>query len=100
MSPVTITEADPAAKPARFEVRRALRLTIPRRLGLLIGAAVIVSVAAFGVQLLALRATLLEDRQVAVRSEVETAASTIRYFVAEAAAGRLSKEEAQERAKA
>jgi len=31
---------------------------------------------------------------------VETAASTIRYFVAEAAAGRLSKEEAQERAKA
>ena len=89
-----------SANPPASGVAHALRLTIPRRLGLLIAAAVVASMAAFGVQLLALKDTLLEDRQVAVRNEVETAASTVRYFVAEATAGRMSQAEAQTRARA
>jgi len=55
---------------------------------------------AFGVQLFALRDTLNEERRTAIRAEVDTAASLVRAFAAEAKAGRIAEAEAQERAKA
>ncbi|HXY98371.1 MAG TPA: cache domain-containing protein [Stellaceae bacterium] len=62
--------------------------------------AALASMVVFGVQLLTLRNTLIEERQVALRGEVETAASAVRTFLAEAKAGHLGEAEAQERAKA
>jgi methyl-accepting chemotaxis protein len=53
----------------------------------------------FAVQLSTLRHTMLDERRTAIRNEVQTAASTARAFAAEAAAGRLSEAEAQERAR-
>jgi methyl-accepting chemotaxis protein len=75
-------------------------LTIPRRLGLLVAVAVLVAMAAFAVQLLALRDTLDNERRVALRNEVQTAVSVLQSFIEDAKAGRLGESEAQERAKA
>jgi methyl-accepting chemotaxis protein len=75
-------------------------LTIPYRLGLLIIISALASMAAFAVQLQALRNTLIEERQVAIRNQVETAASLVGAIATEAADGRVSDAEAQERAKA
>jgi methyl-accepting chemotaxis protein len=77
-----------------------IRLSIPRRLGLLIAVAGLASMSAFVVQLFALRGTLMEERRTAIRNEVETAASLARALAAEAAAGKLPLAEAQARAKA
>jgi methyl-accepting chemotaxis protein len=49
---------------------------------------------------LEMRASLLDDRKIAIRNEVETAATLIRSFVAGVKAGKVGLEEAQERAKA
>jgi len=75
-------------------------LTIPTRLGLLVAAAVAISILAFGVQLYALKDTLLEERHIAIKNEVETATTFVRSLAAEASAGRIPEAEAQERAKA
>jgi hypothetical protein len=76
------------------------RLTIPRRLALLVVVAMIVSVSAFAVQLLSLRATLFEERENAIRNEVQSAATLVRSIAEEAKLGRITDAEAQERAKA
>jgi methyl-accepting chemotaxis protein len=76
-----------------------LQLTISRRLALLVGAAALLMLCGFAVQLLTLRDTLLDEKRIAIRNEVQTAVSVARAFVAEAAAGRLSEAEAQERAR-
>jgi methyl-accepting chemotaxis protein len=78
----------------------AFRLTISRRLALLVGAAIMLMLCGFAFQLTALRHTLIDERRTTIRNEVQTAVSTVRAFVAEAAAGRLSEAEAQERARA
>lgn len=76
-----------------------IRLTISRRLGLLVAAGIAASVAASVVQLMALRNTIMDDRRIAIQSEVESAASLINSFVAEAKAGRMTETDAQDRAK-
>ena len=76
------------------------RLPISSRLALLVGAAALLMLCGFTVQLLSIRDTLLEERRVAVRNEVQTAVTVARAFVAEAAAGHLSEAEAQQRARA
>jgi methyl-accepting chemotaxis protein len=76
------------------------RLTIPYRLAVLIGVAMIVSLSAFAVQLRALRNTLFEERENAIRNEVQTAVSLVRTFAEEAKLGRMTEADAQERAKA
>jgi signal transduction histidine kinase len=75
-------------------------LTIPRRLALLVVVAMIVSVSAFAVQLQSLRNTLFEERENALRNEVQSAASLVRAIAEEAKLGRVTDAEAQERAKA
>src|SRR5690242_5550060 len=87
---------NPATRPSD----RPGHLTIPRRLALLIAVAVIVSVSAFAVQLRALRNTLFEERENAIRNEVQTAVTLVRTFVEEEKLGRMTEAEAQERAKA
>jgi methyl-accepting chemotaxis protein len=66
------------------------RLTISSRLALLVGAAALLMLCGFAVQLLTIRDTLLDERRAAVRNEVQSALSIVRAFVAEAAAGHLS----------
>jgi methyl-accepting chemotaxis protein len=66
---------------------------------LLVGAAALLMLCGFTVQLLTIRDTLLDERRVAIRNEVQTAVSIARAFAAEVAAGRLSEAEAQERAR-
>jgi len=77
-----------------------MMLTISRRLGLLVALAVLASLAIIVVQLVALRSSLQKERQNAVMSEVQTAASIVRNFAAAAERGQMSVAEAQERAKA
>src|SRR6202165_3737964 len=77
----------------------SFRLTISRRLALLVGAAVLLMLCGFAVQLSTIRDTLLDERRAALRNEVQTAVSIARALAAEAAAGRLSEAEAQERAR-
>jgi len=77
----------------------SFRLTISRRLALLVGVAVLLMLCGFAVQLSTIRDTLLNERRAALRNEVQTAVSIARAFAAEAAAGRLSEAEAQERAR-
>jgi methyl-accepting chemotaxis protein len=78
---------------------RGAWLTIPRRLALLILVAMMVSVSAFAVQLRSLRDTLFEERENAVRNEVQSAASLVRAIAEEAKLGHITDAEAQERAK-
>jgi methyl-accepting chemotaxis protein len=75
------------------------RLTISSRLALLVGAAALLMLCGFAIQLLTIRDTLLDERRTAVRNEVQSAVSIVRAFVAEAAAGHLSETEAQQRAR-
>ena len=76
------------------------RLTIARRLGLLVTMALLAILVTSAVQLLTLRDTLIEERHNALRNEVATAASMIQTFAAEVAAGRMTDQEAKEKAKA
>ncbi|MEI9985805.1 MAG: cache domain-containing protein [Aliidongia sp.] len=76
------------------------RLTIAPRLGLLVGAAVLIAIIGFVLQLFTLHSTMVEERHAAVRNEVSTAISLIQPLVADAASGKLTEAEAQERAKA
>jgi len=66
----------------------SFRLTISRRLALLVGAAALLMLCGFAVQLSTIRDTLLFERRTAIRNEVQTAVSIARAFAAEAAAGR------------
>lgn len=74
-------------------------LTIPQRLGILVAVAVLITGAAFVVQLVALRGTLNNERSVALRNEVATAISIVTYYDKQAVDGQISGAEAQQRAK-
>jgi methyl-accepting chemotaxis protein len=75
-------------------------LTISRRLGLLVGAAIMASLAITAMQLVMLRSSMIEHRKAAIKGQVETAASIVREFVAAVEKGQMSEAEAQQRAKA
>ena len=77
-----------------------MSLTISRRLALLVTIAILGSVALVGVQLAAMRAALVHERQTAIAAQVQAAASTVKDFVTAAERGLLSEAEAQQRAKA
>ena len=77
-----------------------MTLTIPRRLGLLVAAAAFIAMGAMAVQLVTLRTTLMQERRIALRNEVEAAASIVRSLADEAASGQISEAEAKTRAKA
>ncbi len=75
-------------------------LTITRRLTLLVGLAAFALMVLLLISALEMHASLVDDRKIAVRNEVETAATLVRSFVARVKAGNIGLEEAQERAKA
>jgi methyl-accepting chemotaxis protein len=77
-----------------------MSFTISRRLGLLVAAAVLVSIVATALQLFSMHAAIYHERELLLSSQVEAALSIVRNTAAEAEAGRISKEEAQDRAKA
>ena len=76
-----------------------MSLTISRRLALLVAIAVLGSLAIIAVQLAAMRAALVQERQTAIAAQVQAAASTVKEFVASMERGQLSEAEAQQRAK-
>ncbi len=75
-------------------------LTIARRIGLLVGAAVLIALIGFTLQLFILHSTMVEERQVGVRNEVSTVISMLQPFIADAASGKTTEAEAKEKAKA
>ena len=75
-------------------------LTISRRLGLLVGAAIVASLAITAMQLVMLRSQMIEDRKAAIKGEVQSAASIVREFITAVDKGEMSEKDAQERAKA
>ena len=77
-----------------------MTLTISRRLALLVGLAVVASLAITAMQLTMLRSSMLVDREGAIKGEVQSAASIVREFMAAAEKGQMSRADAQERAKA
>jgi len=77
-----------------------MTLTISRRLGLLVGLAIIASCAAIAMQLMMMRSAMLDERKAAIRGQVQAAASIVNDLSAGVAKGQLSDTEAQQRAKA
>src|SRR4051812_30028291 len=77
-----------------------MSLTIPRRLGLLVLVAALISLAMMVVQLRALKSSLEEERRAAVAAQVDAAFSVVKGFGDQVEAGHLTKAEAQARAKA
>ena len=75
-------------------------LTISRRLGLLVGAAIVASLAITAMQLVMLRSSMIEHRQAAIKGQVQSAASIVREFITAVERGEMSEKDAQERAKA
>ncbi|SRR5579859_486852 len=75
------------------------RLRIAHRMVFLILVAVLASIVILAIQLTTLRKTLLSERSAAVRNEVQTAASLIKGYAEQAAAGDITDAEAQLRAK-
>lgn len=76
------------------------RPTIARRIGLLVGVAVLVALIGFVLQRVILHSAMVEERQAAVRNEVSTVVSMLQPLVESVASGKLSEAEAKERAKA
>jgi methyl-accepting chemotaxis protein len=76
-----------------------MSLTISRRLALLVAIAVLGSVAVVGMQLAAMRGALIHERQTAIATQVQTAASIVKEFAASAERGLFDEAEAQQRAK-
>jgi methyl-accepting chemotaxis protein len=77
-----------------------MTLTISRRLALLVGLAIIVSLAGIAQQVIAQRSALINDRKTLIATQVQTAVSIVAAFSAAVDKGLMSKDEAQERAKA
>jgi len=82
-----------------FVAHLLTRLSIPKRLGLLVGLAAIATVGAFAVQLVELRDSLVQERYTAIRNQVQAAISLSQSIVAAQAAGRLSEAQAQDQVK-
>ncbi|MEZ0167446.1 methyl-accepting chemotaxis protein [Microvirga sp. TS319] len=77
-----------------------MSFTISKRLGVLVAVAVLISLIAIAVQVLALRSAIYREREQAITSQVQAVVSIIKSLAADADAGLLTKEAAQERAKA
>lgn len=77
-----------------------MSLTISRRLGLLVAVAVTISALAVIAQLFVMNNAIVRERKLSVLSQVEAAASLVKGLAEQAEAGRMTREEAQERAKA
>ena len=75
------------------------RLTIGRRVTLLIVIGVISCIVLFAIQLGSLRETLMNERRMALANQVQATASAVNALAAEAAVGHLTDTEAQKRAK-
>ena len=75
-------------------------LTITRRLTLMVGMAALAIIVMLVINALDMRASIVEDRKIAVRNEVETAAAAVRTLVAAAKSGKMTTDEAKERATA
>jgi methyl-accepting chemotaxis protein len=75
-----------------------MSLTIAKRVGLLVAVAVIVSLIAIAIQLLALRETLTRERQIAIAGQVQSALSIVKGYGDDALKGLISEAEAKERA--
>ncbi|MCQ8784363.1 cache domain-containing protein, partial [Mangrovibrevibacter kandeliae] len=76
-----------------------MRLTITRKLSLMIVVAALLSVAALSLQLYSLNQTIWKDRKALIVSQVQTAISILDGFQKRVEAGEMSLEEAQARAK-
>ena len=74
-------------------------LTISRRLGLLVGLAVVASLVITVMQLMMLRTSMVEDRKTLIKGEVESAASIVHGLVTAVQKGEMTDAEAQQRAK-
>ncbi len=72
-----------------------MRLTISRKLALLIVLAAVGSIAVMAVQLLELRSTIWGDRKHMLQMQVQSAISVMKHFAEEADAGRMTKDQAQ-----
>jgi methyl-accepting chemotaxis protein len=79
---------------------KKMNLTISRRLALLVALAVLASLAVTAMQLVMLRATMLEDRKTAIKSQVQSAVSIVREFISAAEKGQMTEKDAKERAMA
>jgi methyl-accepting chemotaxis protein len=75
-----------------------MTLTVPRRLGLLVGLAILASLAITIMQLMMLRTSMLDERKAAIRSLVQSAVSIVGEFSAAAQKGEMSEADAQKRA--
>ena len=72
-----------------------MRLTISRKLAMLIALAAMGSLAVMAVQLMELRSTIWADREHMLQMQVEAAVSVMKHFAEEADAGRLTQDQAQ-----
>jgi methyl-accepting chemotaxis protein len=75
------------------------RLTIARRIGLLVGLAVLIALTGFILQLFILHGAMVDERKAGVRNEVSTALSILQPLLADEAAGKLTEAEAKEQAR-
>lgn len=80
--------------------RLVARLTIARRIGLLVSAAALIALIGSVLQLFILHSAMVEERQAAVRNEVSTAISMLQSLIDQATSGKMSDAEAKERGKA
>ncbi|WP_061930863.1 methyl-accepting chemotaxis protein [Aureimonas sp. AU22] len=72
-----------------------MRLTISRKLAMLIALAALGSLAVMAVQLMELRSSIWADRQHMLQMQVESAVSVMKHFAGEADAGRMTQAQAQ-----
>ncbi|SMC26494.1 methyl-accepting chemotaxis sensory transducer with Cache sensor [Andreprevotia lacus DSM 23236] len=75
-------------------------MKLSTRLGLVVGCTVLGLIIIAAVALGSLRTTMLDQHRSEIRLLLQLAANEVKYFKAEADAGRLSQQEAQDRAKA
>jgi methyl-accepting chemotaxis protein len=76
------------------------QLSVSRRLGWLVGSAVLAMLALVAIVMVSERSLILQERQASVRQAVETAHGVIAHFHEQASKGSLTEDEAKQRAMA
>jgi methyl-accepting chemotaxis protein len=76
------------------------QLSVSRRLGWLVGSAVLAMLVLVAILMVSERSLILQERQASVRQAVETAHGVIAHFHAQASKGALTEDEAKQRAMA
>ena len=74
------------------------QLSVSRRLGWLVGAAMLAMLALVAIIMVSERSLILQERQASVRQAVETAHGVIAYYHAQATKGTITDDEAKQRA--